>query len=355
MLYHIDDYDYDLPQDCIAQKPCFKRDDSRLLRLDRLNRKRSHHRFSELTQLLRSDDVLVINETAVVPARLYGYKPTGGRVEVLLVDYAGSIAGKEEATSIECDCLVRSAKPCREGIELSFDSCLTARVISCNGETVRLAFASDEPIGKVLDRIGTVPLPPYIRRSEPCHTDSADATRYQTIYARQKGAIAAPTAGLHFTSELLSQIVGLGISVVPITLHVGYGTFVPVRVTDIRDHSMHGEWFHLPEIAADKINLARQKKRRIIAVGTTVVRTLEYCSDPSGRLQPRSGNCDLFIYPGYRFKIVDALITNFHLPKSTLLLLVSAFASRGEILNAYAEAIREGYRFYSYGDAMLIE
>jgi S-adenosylmethionine:tRNA ribosyltransferase-isomerase len=179
--------------------------------------------------------------------------------------------------------------------------------------------------------------------------------RYQTVYARNKGAVAAPTAGLHFTPELLSQLGRLGMTIVPITLHVGYGTFVPVRVSDIRDHAMHSEWFHLTADAAETIHAARMQGRRIVAVGTTVVRTLEFCSDESGRLQPRAGNCDLFIYPGYRFKSVDAMITNFHLPKSTLLMLVAAFADREAILDAYAEAIREEYRFYSYGDAMLIE
>lgn len=354
-MYCIDDYDYVLPQERIAQAPCSRRDDSRLLRLDRQTESLSHHRFYDLLRLLRTDDVLVINDTAVIPARLFGKKQTGGRVEVLLLDYAGSIASRAEATSVECTCLVRCAKPCREGTELHFDSCLTARVISCNGETVRLAFSSDEPIGRVLDRVGIVPLPPYIRRLNPGNATSTDAIRYQTVYARQKGAVAAPTAGLHFTPELLSELGGNDISIVPITLHVGYGTFVPVRVTDIREHAMHSETFHLPQDAADTINTARKQGRRIVAVGTTVVRTLEYGSDESGRLQPQSGNCDLFIYPGYRFKIVDAMITNFHLPKSTLLMLVSAFAGRRAISNAYAEAIREGYRFYSYGDAMLIE
>ncbi|WP_028325444.1 tRNA preQ1(34) S-adenosylmethionine ribosyltransferase-isomerase QueA [Desulfatirhabdium butyrativorans] len=354
-MYCIDDYDYVLPQERIAQEPCGKRDFSRLLRVDRKTGKTSHHRFYELSRLLRSDDVLVINDTAVIPARLFGKKSTGGRVEVLLLDYAGSIAGKADATSAECACLIRSAKPCRENARIDFDSGLTARVISCNGETYHLALSADEPIGRVLDRIGIIPLPPYIRRSEPGGTGTNDAIRYQTVYARNKGAVAAPTAGLHFTPELLLQLGGLGISIVPITLHVGYGTFVPVRVMDIRDHAMHSETFHLPQHAADTINAARRQGRRIVAVGTTVVRTLEYCSDESGMLQAKTGNCDLFIYPGYRFKIVDAMITNFHLPKSTLLMLVSAFADRGAILNAYAEAIREGYRFYSYGDAMLIE
>lgn len=355
MLYCIDDYDYVLPQERIAQEPCDKRDSSRLLRLDRKTGKSVHHRFYELSRLLRSDDVLVINDTAVIPARLFGKKSTGGKVEVLLLDYAESLASKAEATSVECACLIRSAKPCREDTRIDFDSGLTARVISCNGETYRLALSADEPIGQILDRIGIIPLPPYIRRSQPGGTGTNDAMRYQTVYARNKGAVAAPTAGLHFTPELLLQLGDLGISIVSTTLHVGYGTFVPVRVVDIRDHAMHSEAFHLSGNTAETINTAREQGRRIVAVGTTAVRTLEYCADDSGRLQAQTGNCDLFIFPGYRFKIVDAMITNFHLPKSTLLMLVSAFANREAILHAYAEAIREGYRFYSYGDAMLIE
>ncbi|MEW6259096.1 MAG: tRNA preQ1(34) S-adenosylmethionine ribosyltransferase-isomerase QueA [Thermodesulfobacteriota bacterium] len=354
-MYHIDDYDYTLPADRIAQSPCSKRDESRLLRLDRTTGATQHHRFSDLPNLLRPDDLLVVNDTAVIPARLYGKKASGGRVELLLLDYATSIAAEPDATRVECKCLVRSAKPCREGTSFLFDSCLTARVISCNGETVTMELTSEEPIAQVIDTIGIVPLPPYIHRSDPGGMASEDGTRYQTVYARQKGAIAAPTAGLHFTEELLHQLRSIGVRCVPITLHVGYGTFVPVRVEDIRRHTMHAEWFHLSEEAANEINAAKIQGRRVVAVGTTVVRTLEFCTEEDGLLQERSGACDLFIYPGYRFRTVDAMITNFHLPKSTLLMLVSAFTDRTMILRTYEEAVREGYRFYSYGDAMLIE
>ncbi len=354
-MYRIDDYDYTLPPERIAQSPCAKRDESRLLRLDRTSGAIHHHRFSDLTKLLRPGDLLVVNDTAVIPARLYGRKASGGRVEVLLLDYATSIAAAPDATRVVCRCLVRSAKPCREGVSIFFDSCLTARVISCNGETIALELTSDEPVSRVIDAIGIVPLPPYIHRSDPGGGASEDAMRYQTVYARKKGAVAAPTAGLHFTEELLEQLQTLGVRWVSITLHVGYGTFVPVRVEDIRQHVMHAEWFHLNAKAATEINAAKSEGRRVVAVGTTVVRTLEFCTREDGFLEERSGACDLFIYPGYRFRTVDAMITNFHLPKSTLLMLVSAFSDRTMILRTYEEAVREGYRFYSYGDAMLIE
>lgn len=354
-MYGIDDYDYTLPPDRIAQCPCSKRDESRLLRLDRATGTIRHYRFSDLPKLLRPDDLLVVNDTAVVPARLYGKKASGGRVELLLLDYAGSIAAQPDAKRVICRCLVRSAKPCREGTSLFFDSCLTAQVISCNGETVTLELTSEEPIARVIDAIGIVPLPPYIHRRDPGGSASEDALRYQTVYARQKGAVAAPTAGLHFTEELLQQLRSIGVRCISITLHVGYGTFVPVRAEDIRRHVMHAEWFRLSAEAAREINDAKNRGRRVVAVGTTVVRTLEFCTDQDGMLQERSGACDLFIYPGYRFRTVNAMITNFHLPKSTLLMLVSAFSDRTTILRTYEEAVREGYRFYSYGDAMLIE
>ena len=354
-MYCIDDYDYVLPPERIAQNPCSKRDESRLLRLNRVSGATQHHRFSDLPKLLRPGDLLVVNDTAVVPARLYGKKASGGRVEILLLDYATSIASEPEARRVVCRALVRSAKPCREGTSLLFDSYLTARVISCNGETFTLELTSEEPIARVIDAIGIVPLPPYIHRTDPGGRTSKDALRYQTVYARKKGAVAAPTAGLHFTEELLQQLRSVGVRCVSITLHVGYGTFVPVRVEDIRRHVMHAEWFHLSAEAAKEINAAKIEGRRVVAVGTTVVRTLEFCSNEDGILQERSGACDLFIYPGYRFRTVNAMITNFHLPKSTLLMLVSAFSDRTTILRTYEEAVREGYRFYSYGDAMLIE
>jgi len=227
---------------------------------------------------------------------------------------------------------------------------VTATVVALQERTCSLAFEGAADFEQTLERIGHMPLPPYIRRGD---TDM-DHTTYQTVYAEQKGAIAAPTAGLHFTRELLERLAQRGVRIVHVTLHVGYGTFLPVESDDIRQHRMHAEWFSLPAATADAVNAAKKDGRRVVAVGTTCVRTLEYCARPDGQLWAQSGQCDLFIYPGYAFKVVDAMITNFHLPKSTLLMLVSAFAGRERILKAYAEAVGAGYRFYSYGDAMII-
>jgi S-adenosylmethionine:tRNA ribosyltransferase-isomerase len=280
----------------------------------------------------------------VVPGRLLGRKASGGRVEVLILDFAEGVAKNR------FECMVRASKRPKPGTNLLFGDGLQARVEALNGSTSVLSFSGPAPLEQALESIGHVPLPPYIRRRD---TDR-DHKNYQTVYARHKGAIAAPTAGLHFTRELLQQLADKGVAIVYLTLHVGFGTFVPVRVTDIREHRMHAEWFSLSREAADTIVNAKQGGGRVVAVGTTCVRTLEYCAPQPGKIESRNGMCDLFIYPGYRFNIVDAMITNFHLPQSTLLMLVSAFAGRENVLNAYAEAVKEKYRFYSYGDAMLI-
>ena len=343
-MYHLDDYDYELPAGLIAQEPAAERDRSRLLRLDRATGATAHGRFSDVADLLAPGDVLVRNDTRVIAGRLLGRKTTGGQVEVLILDYAQGVARGEFT------CLVRASKRPRPGSRLLFDAGVAARVSAVQERTCTLAFEPADRFEALLERIGHVPLPPYIRRRDA----AADRRAYQTVYAARKGAIAAPTAGLHFTRELLARLVARGVRIVDLTLHVGYGTFLPVQVADIRQHRMHAEWFSLSPESAEAVNRARDGGHRVVAVGTTSVRTLEFCARSDGRLAPRSGACDLFIYPGYTFRAVDAMITNFHLPKSTLLMLVSAFAGREKVLAAYAEAVRHQYRFYSYGDAMLI-
>lgn len=343
-MYRLDDYDYHLPEALIAQRPAPVRDQSRLMHLDRTTGAVVHRRFGDLVDLLAPGDVMVLNNTQVVPGRLLGRKPTGGKVEVLILDYALGAAQKVFM------CLVKAAKRPKPGTRLLFDRGLEAEVLSVDERTCALAFSGPVDFEQALEAIGHMPLPPYIRRED----EGEDRHAYQTVYAAHKGAIAAPTAGLHFTDKVLQQLARKGVQLVYLTLHVGYGTFLPVRSDDIRRHRMHAEWFTLPADTATAINAAKAHGRRVAAVGTTCVRTLEYCADPQGRVAAKNGACDLFIYPGYRFKVVDAMITNFHLPKSTLLMLVSAFAGRDAILNAYTAAIREKYRFYSYGDGMVI-
>lgn len=343
-MYHLGQYHYELPENLIAQQPAERRDRSRLLQLQRVSGEMTHGRFADLAELLVPGDVLVLNNTRVVPGRLLGRKESGGQVEVLILDFAKGLAQNR------FECMVRASKRPRPGSHLLFEDGLQARVEALNGSTSVLSFGGPAPLEQMLESIGHVPLPPYIRRMDT----ERDHENYQTVYARHKGAIAAPTAGLHFTEDLLQRLAEKGVAIVYLTLHVGYGTFVPVRVADIRQHRMHAEWFSLSQEAADTIVNAKQSGGRVVAVGTTCVRTLEYCAPQPGKIEARSGMCDLFIYPGYRFKIVDAMITNFHLPQSTLLMLVSAFAGRENVLNAYAEAVKEKYRFYSYGDAMLI-
>ncbi|MFP4193707.1 MAG: tRNA preQ1(34) S-adenosylmethionine ribosyltransferase-isomerase QueA [Desulfobacterales bacterium] len=352
--YDINDFYYELPDSLIAQHPTDCRENSRLLVLSRQSGKTCHTRFHELPRLLDSSGLMVINDTRVIPARLPGHKKdTGGRVEVLLIDYAGGVQTGTNPYTFECKCLIRASRAPGPGARLEFDRGLCARVLCAEQGTYTIEFKSEIPFEKMLEKTGRVPLPPYIRRSE--HDSGADDRQnYQTVYAEKNGAVAAPTAGFHFSQALLDRLRQKGIEIVSVTLHVSYGTFMPVRVSDIREHKMHVEHYHISPDAAEKINNARRQNRPIVAVGTTSVRTLEYAGDQEGWISPGQGTCDLFIYPGYRFKIVDAMITNFHLPKSTLLMLVSAFAGRKNILSAYREAIEKGYRFFSYGDAMLI-
>ncbi len=348
-LYSLDAYDYDLSDELIAQAPSARRDHSRLLKLERFTGRVSHHRFDEIRRSFAAGDVLVVNDTAVVRARLLGTKETGGRVEVFLLDYAGGSRSGPPGR-FTCECLVKASKPSRVATRFVFGAGLSGTVTAVGEGTCRVEFSGDEDFDAALDRLGHVPLPPYIRRADA----PTDRSTYQTVYAAVRGAVAAPTAGLHFTPELLDGLRAMGVTVAPITLHVGYGTFAPVRAADIRGHRMHAERFSIPQPTAAAVNAARADGRRVVAVGTTAVRTLEFAADAQGRIAAGSGTCDLFIYPGFRFKAVDALITNFHLPKSTLLMLVSAFAGRERVLSAYREAVRERYRFYSYGDAMLV-
>jgi S-adenosylmethionine:tRNA ribosyltransferase-isomerase len=347
----VSDFDYDLPAEAIAQQPCRPRDASRLMAVSGRNAPPSHHRFRDLPGLLRPGDLLVFNDTRVIPARLTGRKPTGGGVELFLLRPAG-----ENRAGEEWNCLIRSSRKPAMGTVLQMGQSLEARILAREGETWRvlLEHPAERPTD-VVSRIGTMPLPPYIRRGENDPRQSDDRRDYQTVYAREPGAVAAPTAGLHFTRRLLGEIEAAGVRTARVTLHVGIGTFQPVRVEDARDHVMHSERYEVPAAAAEAVARTRSAGGRIVAVGTTVVRTLEGTADGSGGIGAGSGECDLFIRPGYRFRVVDAMITNFHLPRSTLLMMVSAFAGRKRMLKAYRVALEAGYRFYSYGDAMLLE
>lgn len=356
-MFSLTDYSYELPEDRIAQRPADQREKSKLLCLDRETGERSHHRFCDLYDFLSSSDVLVINDTRVIPGRLIGKKDTGGKAEVLILDYGNSPVFSHPdgpAHERELKCLIKASKRPRSGTLIFFDHGLKAEVTGFfdGFHTVRFSYAGD--FESLLYRIGQVPLPPYIKRDPEHDIRCDDKTSYQTVYASRKGAIAAPTAGLHFSEGLLEKIKSKGVRVVAITLHVGYGTFLPVRVSDIREHRMHSERYFIPKESAHIINDAKAEGRRVVAVGTTCVRTLEYAWGNEGNIVPGSGDCDLFIYPGYKFRVVDGMITNFHLPESTLLMLVSAFAGREKIRSAYKAAIRKKYRFYSYGDAMFV-
>jgi S-adenosylmethionine:tRNA ribosyltransferase-isomerase len=330
------DFDYNLPQELIAFYPLTNREGSRLMVLLRKERKIGHRRFYELPEFLKEGDMVVLNNTKVIPARLFGKTDAGKEFEVLLEERINPRLWKG---------IMRNPK---HGIMIEFDGGLKGRVLRDGRDGWLVEF--DEIADGYIERFGKMPLPPYIRR-EP---EERDRIFYQTIYAKAEGAIAAPTAGLHFTERLLDEMRKKGVEIQYVTLHVGAGTFKPVKTDDIREHSIHPEYREIPEQTALSVNRAKREGRRIIAVGTTVVRALESGVDERGRLQPAVGLTELFIYPGFQLRIVDSLITNFHLPRSTLLMLVSAFAGREFILEAYGEAIKEGYRFLSYGDAMLI-
>jgi len=335
------DFYYDLPQELIAQTPLARRDGSRLLVLNRESGAFSHHHFYELPNFLRPGDCLVLNDSRVLPARLLGRRETGGAVEALLL---------RERDGGVWECLMKPARKCRVGTTLSFGGgTLTATVINEEEEGKRLIqFHYKGIFLEILERLGKMPLPPYIKE------ELADGERYQTVYSRVTGSAAAPTAGLHFTKELLEAVADRGVALAWVTLHVGLGTFRPVKAGEIENHHMHSEFCILPEETARTLNETRVHGGRIVCVGTTSCRTLETFAREGSEFAPASGWTDIFIYPGYRFKAMDALITNFHLPESTLLMLVSAFAGREHVLRAYEEAVREQYRFFSFGDAMLI-
>lgn len=337
------DFYFDLPEELIAQDPLEDRSSSRLLVLDKQTGETSHHIFKEVINYLNPGDCLVLNNTKVIPARLIGHKEdTGATIEVLLL--------KRKENDI-WETLVKPGKKCKPGTKIVFgEGLLHATVLETVEDGNRLIQFSYEGIfEEILDKLGEMPLPPYITHK------LQDKNRYQTVYAKYEGSAAAPTAGLHFTKELLRQIEEKGIDIAYVTLHVGLGTFRPVKVDNILEHHMHSEFYQVTKEAADKINKAKKEGHRVICVGTTSCRTVESAADENGMVKEGCDNTEIFIYPGYKFKVLDALITNFHLPESTLVMLVSALAGREHILNAYEEAIREKYRFFSFGDAMLIK
>ncbi|MEE8448324.1 MAG: tRNA preQ1(34) S-adenosylmethionine ribosyltransferase-isomerase QueA [Thermodesulfobacteriota bacterium] len=343
-----EEFSYSLPSHLVAQVPSKERDKSRLLILERSTARLTHTFFNKIEDYLGPEDVLVVNDTKVMPARLLCTKESGGRAQLL---YLGNGHG-QEASIIRC--LIKGSK-IRAGTRFRFASGGSAQVVSkrSNGVClVRLDKAVE--IGKLLQAEGLMPLPPYIMREGRDGFDELDRERYQTIFAAREGAVAAPTAGLHLTDRLIDRLKARGILIVKVTLHVSYGSFFPIRAEEVEEHALGKEWFEVSKEAARVINSAKQAGKRVVATGTTTVRTLESAADPSGHIFAQAGQTDLYIYPGYQFKVVDALITNFHLPRSSLLVLVCAFAGRQLIFEAYHEAIGHSYRFYSYGDAMFI-
>lgn len=338
----VTDYYFDLPQEQIAQDPLEDRSSSRLLVLDKETGEYSHHVFREITEFLKPGDCLVLNNTKVIPARLFGEKEgTQAKIEILLL--------KRKENDV-WETLVKPGKKAKIGTKIIFGGgLLVGEVVDIVEEGNRLIkFTYEGIFEEILDQLGQMPLPPYITHQ------LKDKNRYQTVYAKYDGSAAAPTAGLHFTPELLQQVKDMGVDIAEVTLHVGLGTFRPVKVDNILDHHMHSEFYMVTQEAADKINNAKKNGHRVICVGTTSCRTIESAADENGMLRESSGWTEIFIYPGYQFKVLDCLITNFHLPESTLLMLVSALAGREHVLAAYEEAVKEGYRFFSFGDAMMI-
>lgn len=336
------DFDFYLPEELIAQTPLEKRDTSRLLHLNKQTGEIEHKHFYDIKQYLREGDCLVLNDSRVLPARLIGARPTGGAVELVLLKDLGDN---------RWECLSRPGRKTKPGQELVFgDGELTAVVqeVTLGGNRI-VKFSYEGIFLEILERLGKMPLPPYIKE------ELQDSERYQTVYSKELGSAAAPTAGLHFTKELLAEIADMGVKICYVTLHVGLGTFRPVKADKIEDHEMHSEFCIVPDETAESVNAVKRAGGRVIAVGTTSCRTLESFTTEDGVLQATSGWTNIFIYPGYKFKSIDALITNFHLPESTLIMLVSALAGREHILNAYNTAVKERYRFFSFGDAMMIE
>ncbi len=338
----LSDYDYYLPEELIAQDPLEKRSDSRMMVLDRETGEFWHRHFYDLLEYLEPGDCLVINNTKVIPARLLGAREgTGGKVEVLLLN---------RKSDTDWETLVKPGKKCRVGDRLEFgDGLLKAEVMEVLPDGNRIIrFYFEGIFEEILDKLGQMPIPPYI------HHQLKERERYNTVYAKYDGSAAAPTAGLHFTKELLQQVKDKGVDIAEVTLHVGLGTFRPVKEDNVLEHEMHSEFYQVTEEAAEKINRAHDNGHRVITVGTTSTRTVETVADEDGRMKAASGWTQIFIYPGYKFKVIDGLITNFHLPKSTLIMLVSALAGREHVLKAYEEAVKEKYRFFSFGDAMLL-
>lgn len=338
----VTDFDYELPERLIAQTPIKRRDASRLMVLDRNKRSIEHKTFTDIIDYLNKGDCLVINETKVIPARLYGKKTTGANIEFLLLK-------RLEGDTWES--IVRPGNKLKPGTEVVFgDGILKAEILDIMEQgTRKIKFTYNGIFNEILDKIGLMPLPPYI------HEELKERDRYQTVYAKYEGSAAAPTAGLHFTKELLEKIEEKGIEVAKVTLHVGIGTFRPVKEENVEEHEMHSEHFYIKEEDVKKINTAKENGKRVISVGTTSCRVLESIADEEGKVHVCEEDTSIYIYPGYKFKCIDALITNFHLPKSTLLMLVSALAGREYILEAYKEAVKKEYRFFSFGDAMLIK
>ena len=336
------DFYFDLPQELIAQTPLERRDQSRLLLLNKETGETEHHHFFELPQFLRPGDCLVLNDSRVLPARLIGHRETGGACEVLLLIDRGDKVW---------ECLVRPGRKLKTGAKVIFgDGELTGEVIGeVEGGNRLIRFDYEGIFLELLEHLGKMPLPPYIKE------ELADGERYQTVYSKVVGSAAAPTAGLHFTPELLEEIRAMGVKICYVTLHVGLGTFRPVKAEDISEHEMHSEYCMISQETADIINETKKSGGRVICVGTTSCRTVESFAKEDGTMEERAGWTNIFIYPGYRFKVLDALITNFHLPESTLVMLVSALAGREHVLAAYEEAVKERYRFFSFGDAMLIQ
>ena len=339
---YIDEYDYDLPEHFIAQTPLEKRDESKLMIVDKKTGDISHKKFKDIINYLNKGDVLVLNNTKVIPARIYGVKKdTGAKIEVLLL---------KEVDKDTWECLVKPGKRIKVGTIIEFGDNLSVECFEIlNDGLYKLKLKYNGILNEILDSIGAMPLPPYI------HASLKDKNRYQTVYAKYSGSAAAPTAGLHFTSELIDKLQKKGVIITYVTLHVGLGTFRPVSVEKIEDHVMHSEWYHMDKETAETLNLAKKEGRKIYAVGTTSVRTLESVYNRFNEFRECEGNTSIFIYPPYEYKTIDGLITNFHLPKSTLLLLVSALSSKDIIMNAYEVAKENDYRFFSFGDAMFIK
>ena len=333
-----DIFKFELPDELIARQPAAERQGSRLLYLDSASQTLEHRGFGDFLEMVQAGDLLVFNNTKVIPARLYGQKASGGKIEVLV---------ERVLDAYRVLAHIRASKSPKSGNQLHFDKNQSAQMLGRSGDLFELRFA--QPVLEVLDQIGHMPLPPYIDRTDT----EEDKSRYQTVYAEQPGAVAAPTAGLHFDKQLLEDIQAKGAQIAFVTLHVGAGTFQPVRAENVQDHQMHSEWLQVTDELCEQVAATKANGGRVIAVGTTSVRCLETASQ-SGAIQPFEGDTDIFIYPGYQFKVVDALLTNFHLSESTLLMLVSAFSGYQSIMAAYKEAVAERYRFFSYGDAMFL-